>query len=146
MERCPVCDHQIGPPSQHQGLQKSKLLTRNAFIDVHILVQKCTQCQILFQPSHAWLLNVGDSFLISLGRLLHSQIPIYPIYPIFDNNFLDILFLMRRLINDGSALSTVANSLLYDTSLRCETLSNLDEPKKEWISRLVTTGNVFLFL
>ena len=47
---------------------------------------------------------------------------------------------MRRLIHDGSALSTVANSLLYDISLRCEALSNLDEPKKEWISRLVTTG------
>ena len=54
--------------------------------------------------------------------------------------FLDILFLMRRLIHDSSALSTVANSLLYDISLRCEALSNLDEPKKEWISRLVTTG------
>ena len=50
---------------------------------------------------------------------------------------------MRRLIHDGSSLSTVANSLLYDISLRSEALSNLDKPKKEWISRLVTTGNIF---
>ena len=140
MERCPVCDHKIGPPSQHQGLQKSKLLTRNAFIDVHILVRNVRSCS-----SH--LILVCSMWATPcLFHWVGYYIPKSQYTLQFDNIFLDILFLMRRLIHDGSALSTVANSLLYDISLRCETLSNLDEPKKEWISRLVTTGNVFLFL
>ena len=57
---------------------------------------------------------------------------------------LDILFLMRRLTHDGSPLFTVANSLLYDISLRSEFLSSLEKAKKEWLSRLMTTGEFLL--
>ena len=53
---------------RHQGVEKSKLLTRNDFVEVDVLVKKCYNCKILFQPSNPQILNVGDALLISLGE------------------------------------------------------------------------------
>ena len=138
LEHCPVCNQYIGPPQQHQGLEKSKLLTRNGFSDIHVLVQKCHKCKILLQPTHPCLLNVGDSLLISLGNSFINKSSFYSV------SYLDNMYLMRRLVHNGSPLSTVANSLLYDISLRSEALSILEQSKMEWISRLFTTGIVLL--
>ena len=100
---------------------------------VDVLVQKCNRCRIMFQAVNPMLLNVGDTLMISLGTLFINL-------TLNSFLFLDILFLMRRLVHDGSPLSTVASSLLYDISLRSDTVMNLESSKKEWIARLLTIG------
>ena len=50
------------------------------------------------------------------------------------------MFLLQRLVHDGAPVSTVSNSLLYDISLRVDSLAALTRPQKEWLSRLMTTG------
>ena len=50
------------------------------------------------------------------------------------------MFLLRRLVHDGSPVSTISNTLLYDISLRVDGLAALTRPQKDWLSRLLTTG------
>ena len=52
----------------------------------------------------------------------------------------DIMFLLRRLVHDGSPVSTISDSLLYDISLRVDGVAALTRPQKDWLSRLLTTG------
>ena len=79
MKGCPVCKLALAPPSQHPGLERTKLLTRNEFVDVHVLLQKCNSCKILLQPTHPCLLNIGDSLLISLGKYYELKVDSYRI-------------------------------------------------------------------
>ena len=130
---CPVCGSDLSQPMRHQGVENSRLLTRNDLMTVDVLVQKCTRCKIMFQAVNSMRLNVGDTLIISLGTIFMTFILKICL-------FLDILFLMRRLVHDGSPLSTVASSLLYDIGLRSDTVMNLESSKKEWIARLLTIG------
>ena len=108
---------------------------------VDVLVQKCNRCRIMFQAVNPMLLNVGDPMLLNVGdTLLISLGTLFINLTLNSFLFLDILFLMRRLVHDGSPLSTVASSLLDDISLRSDTVMNLESSKKEWIARLLTIG------
>ena len=53
---------------------------------------------------------------------------------------LDIIFLLRRLVHEGTPLDTVANAVLNDISLRCTELYNLNNAQREWICRLLKIG------
>ena len=56
---------------------------------------------------------------------------------------LDIIFLLRRLVHEGTPLDTVATAVLNDISLRCTELYNLNNSQREWICRLLKIGMHF---
>ena len=134
-ENCPRCLSPLQAPQQHAGVQFSDLLTRDSLTSVTVLVKKCPSCAILFQPSHDCLLNIGDSLLVTLGNIFCVDIPVSYYY------VSDIIFLMLGMVHAGSPLSTIADILIADISLRNDRLANLPASKKEWIGRLLYNGN-----
>ena len=130
------------------GAETSQILTRDSFEDVTVLVQKCNTCCILFpvplsnintfskyifQPVENCLVNIGDSLLVTTGMNPHSSI--------WAHIFLaDIIFLMRSLVQTGSPLSTVAETLIENISYRNSALFGLQRSQKEWLCRLLTAG------
>ena len=54
---------------------------------------------------------------------------------------LDIIFLMMEIVHTGSPLSTIAEVTLRNIGLRNDRLDALPQTKKDWICRLLYTGN-----
>ena len=72
----------------------------------------------MFQPHEDWYLNIGDTLLVTV----------------------DSFILLQSLVYDGSPVSTVANTLLFDISLRSEKVANLGSEQLDWMCRLLTLG------
>ena len=87
------------------------------------------------KASHECLLNIGDSLLVTFGRLLS----VGNILSIMVHH-LDIIFLMMEIVHTGSPLSTIAEVLMQNISLRNERLDALPSSRKDWLCRLLYTG------
>ena len=118
LSKCPVCDNEISPPRKHKSVGSSNLLTRDSYDVIHVLVQRCDKCRIVFQPRADWYLNIGDTVIVSL----------------------DIMFLLRSLVHGGAPLSTVAITLILDIGLRCKEVELLSTSQVDWLCRLLTMG------
>ena len=57
-------------------------------------------------------------------------------------NILDVYYLMLDIVHTGSPLSTIAEVLVENISLRNERLDALPRTKKDWICRLLYTGRI----
>ena len=115
---CPVCKAGLSPPSKHRNVVTSNLLTRDDYKIIHVLVQNCAFCKIMFQPHDEWYLNIGDTLLVTT----------------------DIVILLQNLVHGGAPLSTVANTLIFDVGLRSVKVEMLRSEQVEWMCRLLTLG------